>query len=119
MIKTKKEYQVIIDRIECLLKDAENIENTNAKGYIELNFLSDMVADYEEKNYPIPLPTLIDAIKIRMQEMKLNQVKLSHLIGVSTSRISEYLTGKSEPTLKIAKEISTKLSIDPAIVLGV
>ena len=41
-----------------------------------------------------------------MYEMGLNQVKLSELLGVSTSRVSDYLTGRSEPTLKVAREIS-------------
>ena len=35
-----------------------------------------------------------------------------------TLRVSEYLTGKSEPILKTAKDISQKLDIDPVIVLG-
>jgi len=51
--------------------------------------------------------------------MKLNQIKLSEILGVSPSRVSEYLTGKSEPTLKVAREISKKLNIDSNIVLGV
>jgi HTH-type transcriptional regulator/antitoxin HigA len=33
--------------------------------------------------------------------------------------VSEYLSGKSEPTLKIGREISRKLHIDANIVLGV
>lgn len=33
--------------------------------------------------------------------------------------MSEYLIGKSEPTLKIAREISIRIGIDPSIVLGV
>lgn len=119
MIKTEKQYNAIIERIEELLTDSNNIENTEAKGYVELNLLSDMVADYEEANYPVRLPSLIDAIKLRMYELNLNQVKLSRLLGVSTSRISEYLTGKSEPPLHVARDISIKLDIDPVIVLGV
>ena len=47
------------------------------------------------------------------------QKTLSELLNISTSRVSEYLTGKSEPTLKIARDISIKLDIDPAVVLGV
>jgi len=54
-----------------------------------------------------------------MYERGLNQKRLSELLGISTSRISEYLTEKSEPPLKIAREISIKLDIDSAIVLGV
>ena len=86
---------------------------------MELNILSDLVADFEEQNYPVSKPCLTDVMKLRMAELGLNQKRLSELIGVSSSRVSEYLTGKSEPTLKVAREISKKLSIEPAIVLGV
>ena len=119
MINSKKEYNAIVERIETLLQDPDNIENTNAKGYIELNVLSDLVADYEERAYPIKKPSLVEVVKLRMAEMDLNQKRLSEILGVSTSRTSEYLTGKSEPTLKVARKISVKLNIDPTIVLGV
>jgi HTH-type transcriptional regulator/antitoxin HigA len=119
MMNSKKEYNAIVERIETLLQDPDNIENTNAKGYIELNVLSDLVADYEERTYPIKKPSLVEVVKLRMAEMDLNQKRLSEILGVSTSRTSEYLTGKSEPTLKVAREISVKLNIDPTIVLGV
>ena len=54
-----------------------------------------------------------------MYEMGLTQANLAKLLNVSPSRISEYLSGKSEPTLKVAKEISRQLNIDANIVLGV
>lgn len=119
MIQTEKGYEVIVERIEALLQDSNNIENTDAKGYIELNKLSDLVADYEESNFPVQKPSFVEFIKLRMAEMGLNQKRLSELLGVRTSRVSEYLNGKSEPTLKVAKEISVKLGIDASIVLGV
>ena len=119
MIQTEKEYNAIVERVEVLLQDNDNIENTNAKGYIELNLLSDLVADYEERTYPVKKPSLVEVIKMRMAEMGLNQKRLSELLGVSTSRVSEYLNGKSEPPLNVAREISRKLSIDASIVLGV
>ena len=118
MIQTEKEYNAIVARIEVLLYDTDNIENTEAKGYIELNLLSDLVADYEERTYPVTKPSLVEVIKMRMAEMGLNQKRLSELLGVSTSRVSEYLNGKSEPTLKVARDISVKLGIDASIVLG-
>ncbi len=52
-----------------------------------------------------------------MVEPVLNQKQLSELLSVSTSRIREYLTGKSEPPLKV--DISVKPNIDASIVLGV
>lgn len=119
MIQTEKEYKAIVERIETLLQDANNIENKEAKGYIELNVLSNLVADYEERTYPIKKPSLVEVVKMRMAEMGLNQKRLSELLGVSTSRISEYLNGKSEPPLNVARSISVKLDIDASIVLGV
>jgi HTH-type transcriptional regulator/antitoxin HigA len=119
MIHTEPQYKAILERVEELIQNHENIENKNAKGYLELNLLSDLVADYEEKNYPVKKPSLTEVVKLRMAERGLNQKLLSELLGVSTSRVSEYLTGKSEPTLKVARTISEKLEIEASIVLGV
>ncbi len=119
MIKSEKQYNIILERIEELLSNSENLENPEAKGFVELNLLSDLVADFEEKHYPILPPTLPEAIRLRMNERGLSQKALSDFLGISSSRISEYLNGKSEPTLKVARDISRKLDIEPSIVLGV
>lgn len=116
---TKKQYTVACERIEELLKLVGNETSTDDKNFVELDFLSDLVADYEEANFPIETPNLQEVIKLRMFEMGISQVKLSEILNVSPSRVSEYLTGKSEPTLKIAREISKKLNIDASVVLGV
>lgn len=119
MIRTEKEYKAIVDRMEELLQNPDNIENRETRGYVELNLLSDLVAEYEERYYPIKKPSLAEVVRLRMVEMGLNQKRLSELLGVSTSRVSEYLNGKSEPTLKVAREISLKMGIDASIILGV
>ena len=116
---TNAQYKVTCERIEELLKVVGNKTSVNDKNYIELDFLSDLVADYEEKNFPIKNPSLQEVLKLRMFEMDITQIKLSEILNVSPSRISEYLTGKSEPTLKIARDISKKLKIAAAVVLGV
>lgn len=73
MIKTEIEYNTIVSRIEVLLTNVTAIENTETKEYIELNVLSDLVADYEETYFPVKKPSLTDVIKLRMAEMGLNQ----------------------------------------------
>ena len=72
------------------------------------------------------LPRVEDGLKpvqrrilYTMYEMGLTQAALSRLLGVSPSRISEYLSGKCEPTLKIGRDIHDKLGIDANIILGV
>ncbi len=86
---------------------------------IELELLSGLVADYSDEHYSIGEPTLVDVIKLRMSEMGLTQAALAKLLGINPSRISEYLSGKKQPTIKQARVISQKLDISPAIVLGV
>ncbi|MCK5795512.1 MAG: helix-turn-helix transcriptional regulator, partial [Anaerolineales bacterium] len=57
-------------------------------------------------------------VQERMSEMKLSQKEVAELLGISPPRISEYLNGKSEPTLKVARLMHQKLDIDAEILLG-
>jgi HTH-type transcriptional regulator/antitoxin HigA len=118
-IKTDKQYKAACNRINELLKVVNNNTSTDDKNYLELDLLSDLVADYEEEYYPVATPTLVETLKLRMYEMGLTQTKLAEMLGLSKARISEIITGKGEPSLKTGREISRKLNIDPAIVLGV
>ena len=118
-INTEKQYDAACKRINELLEIVSNETSEDDPNMIELDLLSDLVADYEEEHYPITPPTLAETIKLRMFEMGLTQVKLAELLGLSTARMSEIVSGKGEPSLKTGREISRKLDIDPAIVLGV
>ncbi|KAA6312540.1 hypothetical protein EZS27_036544 [termite gut metagenome] len=112
-------YEAALARIEELHHLVDDDTPINDKNLIELDLLSDLVVDYEEERYPVKAPSLIEIIKLRMHEMNLNQGALSQLLNVSPSRISDYLTGRCEPTLKVAREISRKLNIDANIILGI
>lgn len=118
-IKNEKQYKAACDRINELLKVVGNDTPADDKNMLELDLISDLVADYEEEHYPVADPTLVETIKLRMYEMGLTQTKLAEMLGLSTARVSEIITGKGEPSLKTGREICRKLNIDPAIVLGV
>ena len=47
----------------------------------------------------------------------MTQKQLASEIGVSPSRINDYVTGCSEPTLKIARLLCKVLNITPAAML--
>lgn len=118
-IENETQYRWALKRVEELLPYVKDDTPLTDPHSIELELLSGLVADYSDEHYAIGEPTLADVIKLRMFEMGLNQVGLSKLLGINPSRICEYLSGKKQPTLSQAKTISQKLSIDPAIVLGV
>lgn len=118
-IETKLQYEWAVKRVEELLPLVDDDTSLDNPYCIELELLSNLVADYSEEHFALGKPLLSDVLKLRMFEMGLNQKSLSQLIGVSPSRFSDYISGKCEPTLKVAREISRKLNIDANIVLGV
>lgn len=117
-IKTEVQYDKAVQRIEELLKVVGNETPEDDKYFVELDLLSDLVAEYEEQYYPVSKPTLKETIRLRMAELGISQKKLAGMLQVSPSRISEYLSGKSEPTLKVARRLRTELGIDADIILG-
>ena len=118
-IENESQYNWAMGRIDELLPKVNDETPDNDPKSIELYLLSRLVQEYEDIHYPIESPTLIDVLKLRMYEMGLSQAALANKIGVSPSRICDFLSGKSEPTLKVGRRISKELNIDPAIVLGV
>ncbi|MBO5181438.1 MAG: helix-turn-helix domain-containing protein [Paraprevotella sp.] len=118
-IENQAQYEWAVNRVEELLPLVKEDTPSNDPNSIELELLSNLVADYSEEHFALEEPTLIDILKLRMYEMGLNQKSLAKLVGVSPSRLSDYISGKCEPTLKVAREISRKLNIDANIVLGV
>ena len=93
---TKEQYGFALNRIEELLPLVTDETPANDKNAIELTLMSDIVESYEKKHFPIG--------------------KASE-IGVSPSRINDYVTGRSEPTLKIARLLCKVLNITPAAML--
>lgn len=118
-IETQVQYEATMARIDELLTLVDENTPLDDKNSVELVLLSNLVADYEDVHYPIKSPALVDVLKLRMYEMGLSQAALAALLEMNQSKISEILAGKSEPTLKQARKMSTILHISPAIVLGI
>lgn len=118
-IENETQYRWALARVEELLPLVNDDTPLTDPSSIELDLLSGLVADYSDEHYAVGEPSLVDVIKLRMYEMSLTQVALAKLLDINPSRISEYLSGKKQPTLNQAKTISQKLNISPSIVLGV
>ena len=118
-IKTEKEYEAAMARIEELLPQTwgDNVPEDSPEN-IELSLLSDLVAEYEDVHYPIAAPSLVDVLKLRMYEMGLTQAKAAELLGISSPRMSEIMHGKTEPSLSLARTMCLRLNISPEMALG-
>lgn len=118
-IENNEQYEWAAARVEQLLPLVDDNTPRNDPNSIELELLSNLVADYSEEHFAIGKPSLGDVIKMRMVELGITQTKLAEILGLSPSRISDYITGKAEPTLKVARELAVKLDIAPAVILGI
>ena len=100
---TKEQYEFALNRIEELLPLVTDETPANDKNAIELTLMSDIVESYEKRHFPIGKPSVSELIELSLSEKEMTQKQLATEIGISPSRINDYITGRSEPTLKIAK----------------
>ena len=114
---SESEYKKAQERIEELLLLVDDNTPKGDTNLQELVTLSDLVENYETEHNPIGTPSLKDVIELRMFENKLKQKDLALLLETSTSRISEYLNGKRDITIEIARALHKKLNIDSDIIL--
>lgn len=115
---TKEQYEYALNRVEELLPLVGEDTPANDRYAIELTIVSDTVIEYEKQHYPIGKPTVAELISLSLEEKGITQRSLAKEIGVSPSRINDYVTGRAEPTLKTARILCTVLGITPAAMLG-
>lgn len=114
---TETEYIKATSRIEELLKIVNDEMPEDNPNLQELIVLSDLVESYENDHYPIGTPSLREVIELRMFERKLKQKDLAELLHTKPARISEYMNGKRDITIEIARALHKKLNIDSDIIL--
>jgi HTH-type transcriptional regulator / antitoxin HigA len=107
VIKSRAEYERALIALERLI-DAEPKPGESQADELEL--LSLLIEAYEEKAFPIPDPTPIEAIRFRMDQMGLKQKDLIPYLG-SRARVSEVLSGKRSLTLKMIRALHEGLGI--------
>lgn len=117
-IENKTQYDWAVARVEELLPQVAEDAPVDDPNVIELELLSNLVADYSETHFALGKPALMDIVKLRMYEMGLNSESLSAMLGITPSKLRSYFAGKSEPTISIARSISTKLGVEASVVLG-
>lgn len=114
---TEMQYQYALERIEDLLPLVSG-EDPNEEKAVELSIYSDIVIEYEKEHFPIEKPTPAELIQFSLTEKAMTQKELATQVGVSPSRINDYISGRSEPSLRIASRLCVALGITPAAMLG-
>lgn len=114
IIKTGKQYQEYLDWID--KKFDSKIKADSAEGEkVQVALL--LVKQYEDANYPVPLPNPVDAIKQKMQDMGL---KNKDWVGKAGSKgyVSAVLNKRKPLTLALARLFHQELHIPAEILLS-
>lgn len=115
---SRDQYEYALGRIEELLPVVDGY-NPKQREAIELSVLSDIVIEYEKEYFPIEKPTVAELIISGLSDKKMTQKELAETLGVSQSRVSDFVAGRSEPSLKQASIICQCLGIRPSEMLGI
>lgn len=67
-IENQAQYEWAVKRVEELLPLVKDDTPLNDPNSIELELLSNLVADYSEEHFALGEPTLVDVLKLRMYE---------------------------------------------------
>lgn len=104
-IKNEKGYRLALKRIEQLW----NAKPNSLEGD-ELDVLSTLVENYEEKKFEILPPDPIEAIKFRMDQLGMKKSEAAEFFG-GKNRVSEILKGKRNLTIKMVRSLHKALKI--------
>lgn len=114
-IKTKKDCDIALERVYNLMqKDII----PNSKESDELEILSILIKEFESKNFKLPKPNPIEAIRFRLEQQNMSEKDLSEILGYR-SRKSEILSGKRKLNLTMIRKLHEELKIPASSLIQV
>lgn len=113
-IRTDADYTAVMNRIARLAED-DPLPGSHAAD--ELEVLSLLIRSYEETAFPIPEPTLDEALTFRAEQMGMTAKDLDALFGGSGRR-SEVLTGRRALSKAMANRLRA-IGVPDRVVLRV
>jgi HTH-type transcriptional regulator / antitoxin HigA len=111
IIKTEKEYEEALARIDVLMDAA-----TGTVQEEELELLTLLVEKYEEDHFPIDTPDPVEAIKFRMEQEGLEPKDLIPYLG-NQSKVSEVLNHKRPLSLTMIRNLHEGLGIPVEVLI--
>jgi HTH-type transcriptional regulator/antitoxin HigA len=104
-IKNDDDYRAVLTEIERLFDSAPDTPEGD-----RLDVLTTLVEAYEQKNFAIPAPDPVEAIKYWMESRGLTRRDLEPLLG-SRARVSEIFNHKRGLTLAMIRKLHDKFGI--------
>jgi HTH-type transcriptional regulator/antitoxin HigA len=120
---TKKEFETAEKKMNDLLAIVNKkggFANLTKKESADLNTYTQVVKNYEDMHYTIPLPqTLQGLIELKMFENKLKQKELAKMLNTTDTKLSEIMHNKRKPSISFLKAMHQILGIDGNLLLKI
>lgn len=110
---SKDNYEYAQSRIDALLPLVNDDTPMDDPLMKELMLVTDIVEAYEDEHVYIPVPTVGQIIADALEDANMTGKELAQKLGVSPSRISDFINDKAEPSLKIMCRMCSILDIKP------
>jgi HTH-type transcriptional regulator/antitoxin HigA len=111
-IRNDNDYAETLERIDALMDAAPGSWQID-----ELEVLAQLAETYEDKRWPMDVPSPEAAIKFRMEQSGLTPRDLEQYIG-SSDEVSGILSGKRPLTLQMIRSLHTHLCIPFDVLIG-
>jgi len=113
-VKTATDHAWAMDQIDELMLKEELSEGEVR----HLEVLAILVEKYESEHFPVQLPSTVEAIEFRIDQLGINRSQLATLIDFPKSRVSDVLNGTRKPSLDMMRALHEKLGIPADVLLG-
>ncbi len=110
-IKTEADHAAVLARLDAIFDATPGTPKGD-----EAEVLATLVHLYEEKHFPVGLPSPLAAVRFRMEQQDLKAKDLIPYIG-SASKVSEVLSGRRRLSLSMIRNLITGLGIPAQVLL--
>lgn len=112
LIKTEADYETALARLHTIFEAEPGTPEGD-----EAELLTTLIELYEEKTYPMGMPTPLEAIRFRMEQQGLKNKDLIPFIG-SPSKVSEVLSGHRNLSLTMIRNLVKGMGIPAEVLIG-
>ncbi len=116
LLQTKEEYKVSLKRLESLTDKGEKGE-TNEDEEKEIEFLSLIIGEYEDKHYPVDPPNPIEYLRFILEHKNIKQQDLVNLLRINKSTLSNVLNYRKRLSLDMIRALHKKFKISYDILM--
>lgn len=110
-IRTSADYAAALARAAELMDAADDTPEAD-----ELDILATLIEAYEDKQFPMNLPSPVAAIRFRMEQQGLSPDDLLPMIG-NPAQVVEVLSGERDLTLPMIRALHDELGIPAEILI--